>query len=87
MMILSASLLTSCATSKNYGSNNNIPPFPTSVENNGWVTKLPKDAKALGPAEAQALLAKVRENELRQARAVRAAKNWRTQLVKGSGGK
>lgn len=81
-MILSASILTSCASSKNYADTGHIPPFPQSVENAGWVVKLPDDPKSLGPAETKELFVKVRANEVRQARAVRAAKQWRTELVK-----
>lgn len=87
MMIPCALILSSCGTSQNFNSYGDIPDLPASVKSGGQVTPLPKDVKDLGPAESKELFVKVRRNELRQARAVRATQEWHKQLVKRSNGK
>lgn len=76
---LSALLLTSCTKSVGYV--DDIPPLPSSVENGGKVTSWPTSSKGLDPVRTAQLLAQVRRNELRQARAVRDAKRYHRFLM------
>lgn len=73
---LCASLLTACAQSEAL---NELPNLPTSVRHGGSVTPWP-EAKPQDPEETTMLLAVVRENELRQARAVNSCKEYHQQL-------
>lgn len=87
ILILSAFLLTSCSQSVGLGSWNTtvLPPQPGAVASGGQVTKWPNNA--LAKDATPGLLAKVRRNELKQARAVRACQGYHVKLQSLYGGK
>lgn len=86
-LILSAFLLTSCSQSVGLGSWNTtvLPPQPGAVASGGQVTKWPNNA--LAKDATPGLLAKVRRNELKQVRAVRACQAYHVKLQSLYGGK
>ena len=77
MMILFASLLSGCATSTGY-TNSPIPDLPSSVRSAGNTTIMPTgDVKKSDNAQ---LVARLRESELRNARAVNQCKAYHRKL-------
>lgn len=85
-MTLCVLTLTGCATSNAYNNQTPVPPLPASVRNGGWVVTI-TDMRDLNSAQTKELFAKVRANELRQARAVRNAQEYHRQLERTFGGK
>lgn len=76
-------MLTACASSEQ-SAKLDIPLLPSSVANAGKVTKWPAN-QTLSPSEVTALLAKIRKNEVAQARAVRQAQVFHEELRKQYG--